>query len=232
MADCKDIKYCSLELLKFVKKRKIIIKQDEGKIAILVEKYIDKLIFNISAICALLCLKMGIMKIYEKHMTFLFEFVDKLCLTNKKSGSRRSRSRSRSSMKGGVFNTASFYGDTESAYKRENEGFDIMNIDFQNNIARPALHQVNMGGGGGCGSNEGGYEGGGKAFSCNKLNVIVIRKIKEVFRHYNVKINKISIKMLLVKFNTILNELITKLHKINGKISFSKIKIVLRKYKL
>lgn len=219
MTDCKDIKYCSLELLKFVKKSKIILKKDESKIVILLEKYIDKLIFNISAICALLCLKMGIIKIYEKHMTFLFEFVDKLCLDNKKSGSRRSHSLSHSIMKGGVFNTASFYGDTESAYKRENEGIDIMNIDFQNNIARPALHQVNMG-------------GGGKTFSCNKLNVIVNRKIKEVFKHYNVKVNKISIKMLLVKFNTILNVLIAKLCKINGKISLSKIKIVLQKYKL
>jgi hypothetical protein len=219
MTHCKDIKYCSKELLKIVKEEKRVSKKDEGKIMILFEKYIDKLIFNISAICALICIKVGIAKIYEKHMTFLLEYVDKLCVPNKKSGVRRRTTRS---MKGGVFNTASFYGDTESAYKRENEGGDIMNIDFDNNIARPALYQVNMGGG----------KAHIKSFSCNKLNVVITRKIKTVFKHYNVKVKKASIKMLISKFNIILNELIENLHKVSGDITLSKTKSVFRKYKI
>lgn len=235
MTHCKDIKYCSKELLKIVKDGKSVSKKDEGKIMILFEKYIDKLIFNISAICALICIKVGIAKIYEKHMTFLLAYVDKLCVSNKKSGVRRKTTRRTTrSMKGGVFNTASFYGDTESCYKRENEGGDIMNIDFENNIARPALHQVNMGGGSGsCGlRNSGGGKAYNKAFSCNKLNVIITRKIKAVFKHYNVKVKKSSIKMLITKFNIILNELIGNLHKISGEITLSKTKAVFGKYKI
>jgi hypothetical protein len=225
MTDCKDIKYCSLELLKFVKNKKSVVKADEAKITILFEKYIDKLIFNISAICALICLKIGLAKVYEKHMVYLLEYVDKLCLPkNKKSGSASASRHRRGSMNGGsVFNTAAFYGNVESAYKRENEGSDIMNIDFENNIARPALYQVNMGGGG---------KAHPKTFSCNKLNVIINRKITKVFRHYNIKVKKASIKMLNSKFNEILNMLIVKLHKIKGNITLSKTKVVFKKYKM
>lgn len=229
MTHCKDIKYCSKELLKIVKDEKSVSKKDEGKIMILFEKYIDKLIFNISAICALICIKIGIAKIYAKHMTFLLEYVDKLCIPNKKSGTRR---RTTCSMKGGVFNTASFYGDTENCYKIENEGGDIMNIDFENNIARPAIHQVNMGGGS-CGlRNSGGGKAYIKSFSCNKLNVIITRKIKAIFKHYNVKIKRTSIKMLIAKFNIILNGLIENFSKISGDITLSKTKSVFRKYKI
>ena len=131
---------------------------------------------------------------------------------------------------GGVFNTAAFYGNVESAYKRENEGSDIMNIDFENNIARPALYQVNMGGGGS--SSSGGGKAHPKTFSCNKLNVIINRKITKIFRHYNIKVKKASIKMLNSKFNEILNMLILKLHKIKGNITLSKTKVVFKKYKM
>jgi hypothetical protein len=113
-----------------------------------------------------------------------------------------------------------------------------MNIDFDNNIARPALYQVNMGGGnsggnGSCGlRNSGGGKAHIKSFSCNKLNVVITRKIKTVFKHYNVKVKKASIKMLISKFNIILNELIENLHKVSGDITLSKTKSVFRKYKI
>jgi hypothetical protein len=225
MTDCKDIKYCSFELLKVVKNRKRVLKHDEGKIIILLQKYIDRLIFNISAICALIALKIGVAKIYEKHTEFLLEYVDKLCAHNKKQGARK--------MKGGVFNTAAFYGIAEPAYKEEYVGANIQNIDFANNIARPALHQINMGGlmGGGCGCSVK-ANGGGKPFSCNKLNIIINRKIKQVFRHFNVNVNKASLKIIFNKFNTILADLISKLHKISGDITLSKAKVVFKKYKI
>ncbi len=46
MVDCKDIKLCTLELMKSIKRRKPINKMDEGKIVMLMNIYIDKLIFN------------------------------------------------------------------------------------------------------------------------------------------------------------------------------------------
>jgi hypothetical protein len=185
-------------------------------------------------------------------------------------------------MRGGAFNTASFYGDVENAYRAENEGTDIMRIDYQNNLARPALGLSNMTGGG----NVGGYEGGGcgcnktggcgkgcgcskggnscgslansrggnscglkssmvnggagrrtakrpaRLFSCKKLNVIIMRKLKEVFRHFGVTVNKSSFKILVTKFNTILTELISKFHKVSGDITLSKAKAVFKNYKI
>lgn len=62
MTDCKDIRICSLELLKKIKHHKSINKIDEEKIVKLMSIYIDKLIFNITSLCALLSLKMGVKK--------------------------------------------------------------------------------------------------------------------------------------------------------------------------
>jgi galactitol-specific phosphotransferase system IIB component len=118
-------------------------------------------------------------------------------------------------------------------YKEENVGKDIMGIDFENNIARPALHQVNMGGGNSCGLKSSlTTNGGGKSFSCNKLNVVINRKIKNVFKHYGIKVNKNAIKIIINKCNTLLSELIIKFHKVNGDITLSKAKIVFGKYKI
>ena len=55
MTDCKDIKICSLELLKRIKHYKRVNKADEEKIINIMNIYLDKLIFNITALCALLC---------------------------------------------------------------------------------------------------------------------------------------------------------------------------------
>lgn len=188
MVDCKDIKICSQELLKVIKTEKNI--KDEQKIIKLLSEYIERLIFNVTALVSLICLKMGIKKIMNQHVKYILYYVDKYCKTSKKHNK----------MMGGAFNTAQFFGiDETNRYKVQNEGKDIMNCDFNNNIARPEL----------------GLMTGGKLI-CKKLNRIVKMKVKNVFKYFNMKIKNSSLNIIMNKFDEILNDLTYKIKGIKG----------------
>ena len=226
MVDCKDIKLCTLELMKSIKRRKPVNKMDEGKIVMLMNVYIDKLIFNIASLCALLCLKMGVKQILNNHMSYLIHYINKYCnssrITSKsttvivsiKGGSSQKQSQQQQSqqkqsqqkqsqkqsqlsqggMRGGSFNTAAFFGVDESRhYRAENVSGDIMNIDFANNVARPALGLQMTGG------------------ACSKLNKAVKKKMKKIFNNFNVKISDKMLDVIMEKFNDILKEFVKKL---------------------
>jgi len=220
MVDCKDIKLCTLELMKSIKRRKPVNKMDEGKIVMLMNVYIDKLIFNIASLCALLCLKMGVKQILNNHMSYLIHYINKYCnssrITSKsttvivsiKGGSSQKQSQQKQSqqqsqqqsqlsqggMRGGAFNTAAFFGVDESRhYRAENVSGDIMNIDFANNVARPALGLQMTGG------------------ACSKLNKAVKKKMKKIFNNFNVKISDKMLDVIMEKFNDILKEFVKKL---------------------
>lgn len=231
MVDCKDIKLCTFELMKSIKRRKPVNKMDEGKIVMLMNVYIDKLIFNIASLCALLCLKMGVKQILNNHMSYLIHYINKYCnssrITSKsttvivsiKGGSSQKQSQQKQSqqqsqqkqsqqqqsqqkqsqlsqggMIGGAFNTAAFFGVDESRhYRAENVSGDIMNIDFANNVARPALGLQMTGG------------------ACSKLNKAVKKKMKKIFNNFNVKISDKMLDVIMEKFNDILKEFVKKL---------------------
>ena len=214
MIDCKDIKLCSLELMKSIKRRKPINKMDEGKIVMLMNIYIDKLIFNIASLCALLCLKMGVKQILSNHMNYLIHYINKYCNSSRissksttvlvsikggsggssKSQQGQSAHSSKGGMRGGAFNTAAFFGVDESRhYRAENVSGDIMNIDFANNVARPALGLQMTGG------------------ACSKLNKAVKKKMKKIFNHFNVKISDKMLDVIMEQFNEIFNNFIKKL---------------------
>ena len=207
MIDCKDIKLCSLELMKNIRRRKPINKIDEGKIVMLMNIYIDKLIFNIASLCALLCLKMGVKQILNNHMNYLIHYINKYCNSSriisksttvivsiKGSNGQQQNKLSRGGMKGGAFNTAAFFGVDESRhYRAENVSGDIMNIDFANNVARPALGLQMTGG------------------ACSKLNKVVKKKMKKIFNHFNVKISDKMLDVIMEQFQEIINNFIKKL---------------------
>ena len=97
-------------------------------------------------------------------------------------------------MRGGAFNTAAFFGVDESKhYRAENVSGDIMNIDFANNVARPALGLQMTGG------------------ACSKLNKAVKKKMKKIFNHFNVKISDKMLDVIMEQFNEIFNNFIKKL---------------------
>jgi len=207
MVDCKDIKLCTLELMKSIKRRKPINKMDEGKIVMLMNIYIDKLIFNIASLCALLCLKMGVKQILNNHMNYLIHYINKYCNSSRITGNsttvivsikgsngQQQNKLSRGGMKGGAFNTAAFFGVDESRhYRAENVSGDIMNIDFANNVARPALGLQMTGG------------------ACSKLNKVVKKKMKKIFNHFNVKISDKMLDVIMEQFQEIINNFIKKL---------------------
>ena len=207
MIDCEDIKLCSLELMKSIRRRKPINKMDEGKIVMLMNIYIDKLIFNIASLCALLCLKMGVKQILNNHMNYLIHYINKYCNSSRITGNsttvivsikgsngQQQNKLSRGGMKGGAFNTAAFFGVDESRhYRAENVSGDIMNIDFANNVARPALGLQMTGG------------------ACSKLNKVVKKKMKKIFNHFNVKISDKMLDVIMEQFQEIINNFIKKL---------------------
>ena len=207
MVDCKDIKLCTFELMKSIKRRKPINKMDEGKIVMLMNIYIDKLIFNIASLCALLCLKMGVKQILNNHMNYLIHYINKYCNSSRITGNsttvivsikgsngQQQNKLSRGGMKGGAFNTAAFFGVDESRhYRAENVSGDIMNIDFANNVARPALGLQMTGG------------------ACSKLNKVVKKKMKKIFNHFNVKISDKMLDVIMEQFQEIINNFIKKL---------------------
>jgi len=215
MVDCKDIKICSQELLKIIKAEKDIKPVDERKILLLLSEYIDRLIFNIGALSSLLCLKIGIKRVLKEHSNFLMHYLNKYCKTKTKSATKPSRKNS-NSMKGGAFNTAQFFGvDESNRYKVQNEGVDLLKIDFDNNIARPEI----------------GLMTGGQ--KCNKLNKIVKKKMKSVFAHFGVKIDNDSLEIIMNKFNDVLDDITDKIKKTKGSaVTYSNIKIILSKGKI
>ena len=101
---------------------------------------------------------------------------------------------SQGGMRGGAFNTAAFFGVDESRhYRAENVIGDIMNIDFANNVARPALGLQMTG------------------VACSKLNKAVKKKMKKIFNNFNVKISDKMLDVIMEKFNDILKEFVKKL---------------------
>jgi hypothetical protein len=193
--------------MKTIKRRKPVNKMDEEKIVMLMNIYIDRLIFNIASLCALLCLKMGVKQILHNHMTYLIFYINKYCsssriakkstavLVSVKGGSQQLKQQQGSKgMSGGAFNTAAFFGVDESRhYRAENVSGDIMNIDFANNVARPALG-LQMSGG-----------------ACSKLNKIVKKKMKTIFKQFDVKISDKMLDVIMEKFNDILNDFTKKI---------------------
>jgi len=205
MTECKDIKFCSLELLKIVKSEKDVKIIEEQKILKLLNEYIERLIFHITALASLLCLKMGIKKIINEHVKFLLQYINKYCKTKNKNVS----------MKGGAFNTAQFFGiDETNRYSVKNEGVDLLRVDYNNNIARPEI----------------GFVGGGSKVFCSKLNKILKIKVKHVFKYFNVKIENRSLEYIIQTLNDILRNVTIDIKSIHGNvIKYNDVKKILYK---
>ena len=202
MSNCQKIKYCANEIVNHIKSKKKV--KNQEKIIILLSKYIDKVIFNFVAIAALISLKAGVKKILDKHMVFINKYITTLCFSKNKCMSG-----------GSAFNTLAFFGGEEPMYKQENQGSDIMNINFNENIVRPALHSTFN------------IQDGGAKFrkrpssfkltKCKKVSGILKVKLAKVFKHFKVKITKASLKIICNKLELFLNGIIINMVKSKGK---------------
>ena len=118
-------------------------------------------------------------------------------------------------MDGGAFNTAQFFGiDETNRYSVNNEGTDLLRVDFNNNIARKEI----------------GIVGGGNRVFCSKLNSILKIKVKNVFKYFNVKIENKSLEFIMLKFNDILRMITDDIKHIRGNvIKYDDVKKILYK---
>tara|TARA_Y100000389_G_scaffold98414_1_gene95088 strand:+ start:51 stop:713 length:663 start_codon:yes stop_codon:yes gene_type:complete len=213
MSNCQKIKYCAIEIINHIKSKKKIKNQD--KIIMLLSKYIDKVIFNFVAIASLISLKAGVKKILDKHMVFIKKYITTLCFSKNKCMSG-----------GGAFNTLAFFGGEEPMYKQENQGSDIMNINFNENIVRPALHStVNIQDGGAKSRKS---PSSFKLAKCKKVSGILKVKLAKVFKHFKVKTTNGALKQICNKLELFLNGIIVKLIKSKGnELTLSTVKKIL-----
>ena len=201
---CIKVKFCAVEILKHIEKNKKVNIKDKDKIIEELSNYIDKILFNIVAIAALISLKAGVKKILQEHMMYIDKYINKLCNVSINS---KSNKKGKVSMKGGAFNTAAFFGVNEPNYSETNLTNDVMNVDFVNNIARPALNiSVKLTGGG-----RGGMI---KLNSCKKVTKQLKNKIISVFKYFKINIDKNVPAIMSEKLELILDKIIIKIIKI------------------
>jgi hypothetical protein len=209
MDKCKEIAFCAKELLKT---HKIHISDNhKNDVIILISKYIELLIFNIVAVISIICLKIGIKKILSEHILYISKYVDKRC-----SSSKLNKKSAR--MSGGEFNTAAFFGVNEPQYSVNNDTSDLLKINFEGNIARNAIP---MSGG-----------GTSQTSNCIKLDKIILKKIRNIFKFFNVKYDKNVPGQIKSKYHIFIEELFQNIKNIKGEITSKKVEQLINKSKI
>ena len=204
MDKCNEITYCAKELLKT---HNIHINDNNKKeVIVILSTYIELLIFNIVAVVSIICLKIGIKKILTEHIIYMSKYIDKRCSLSKIKNKT-------TKMKGGEFNTAAFFGVNEPQYSKYNDTSDLLKINFE--VARNAIP----------------LKGGGSS-SCIKLDKIILRKIKNIFKFFNVKYEKNTLSQIKSKYDSIIETLLEKIKNIKGEITSKKVALLINKSKI
>jgi hypothetical protein len=204
MDKCNEITYCAKELLKT---HNIHINDNNKKeVIVILSTYIELLIFNIVAVVSIICLKIGIKKILAEHIIYISKYIDKRCSLSKTKNKT-------TNMKGGTFNTAAFFGVNEPQYSKYNDTSDLLKINFE--VARNAIP----------------LKGGGSS-SCIKLDKIILRKIKNIFKFFNVKYEKNTLSQIKSKYDSIIETLLEKIKNIKGEITSKKVALLINKSKI
>jgi hypothetical protein len=206
MEKCKEITFCAKELLRT--NRIQVSDANKKEVVAVLSNYIDLLIFNIVAIVSIICANIGVKKVVLQHIHYLSKYIDKRCC---KKAAKTVK------MSGGAFNTAAFYGVSEPRYSVENAGRDLLTIDFTSGMARNAIPMM------------GGYK---TPVACTKLDKIIIRKIKNVFKFFGLSVNKEAVAHLKSKYYTIVEELFACIKKIKGDVTPAKVSQIIQKYKI
>jgi hypothetical protein len=209
MDKCKEITYCAKELL-ITHNIHINDTANRDKIIVSLSNYIDLLIFNIVAVISIICANIGVKKVINNHIQYLSKYIDKRCLN-------RSNSKKNIKMSGGAFNTAAFYGAVEPQYSKDNFTGDLLKIDFASGIARNALPMI------------GG--GGANTPNCNKLDKIILKKIRNIFKFFNIKVDKQAVEHIKNKYDIIVKDLLHCIKNIKGEITCKKVDSLINKSK-
>jgi hypothetical protein len=211
MDKCKEITFCVKELLK-THRIHISGEKDKSGVIVLLSNYIDLLIFNIVAVISIICANIGVKRVISQHIEYLSKYIDKRCVKTVKPV-RKAR------MSGGAFNTAAFYGVSEPRYSAANEGVATQTIDFAGGIARNALMMT----------------GGGRRHTtpnCVKLDKIILKKIRAVFRFFNIKADREATIHIKEKYDMIIEDLLTRIKKIKGGVTSGRVAVLIKKSKI
>lgn len=217
MDKCKDITFCAKELLRT--HRIHVSEANKKEVVAMLSEYIDLLIFNIVAVVSIICANIGVKKVILQHIHYLSKYIDKRCCVKKSAKGANAR------MSGGAFNTAAFYGVSEPRYSVENVGRDLLTIDFTSGTARNAIPM--MGGGG-----KAQAHAHLKTPSCVKLDKIIARKIKNVFKFFGLGVNKEAVAHLKAKYDTIVDGLFESMKKVKGDLTPAKVSQIIQKSKI
>jgi hypothetical protein len=218
MDKCKEITFCAKELLRTHRLR--VSDANKKEVVALLSNYIDLLIFNIVAVVSIICANIGVKKVILQHVHYLSKYIDKRCCKKGKAGAAPAKP---VRMSGGAFNTAAFYGVSEPRYSVENAGRDLLTIDFTSGMARNAIPM--MGGSGNAHPHM-------KTPSCIKLDKIIIRKIKNVFKFFGLAVNKDAVAHLKTKYDAIVEELFESMKKAKGELTPAKVSQFINKSKI
>ena len=221
MDKCKDITFCAKELLRT--HRIHVSEANKKEVVAMLSEYIDLLIFNIVAVVSIICANIGVKKVILQHIQFLSKYIDKRCCVKKAATAAKPSAR----MSGGAFNTAAFYGVSEPRYSVENVGRDLLTIDFTSGTARNAIPM--MGGGGKAQAHAHAHL---KTPSCVKLDKIIARKIKNVFKFFGLAVNKEAVAHLKAKYDTIVDGLFESMKKVKGDLTPAKVSQIINKSKI
>jgi hypothetical protein len=145
-------------------------------------------------------------------MQYISKYIDKRC-------SDKAKNKKRVGMRGGAFNTAAFYGVAEPNYSKDNDTSDLLKIDFDGGIARNAIM---MSGGG----------SGAKTPNCIKLDKIIAKKIRHIFKFFNIKFENNVIALIKDKYDGIIENLLSKIRAIKGDITDKKVEQLIHKTKI
>lgn len=216
MDKCKEITFCAKELLKT--HRIHISDNHRNKVVVLISNYIELLIFNIVAVISIICLNIGIKKVISLHMQHISKYIDKRCSTKAAKAAKAAKANKHQAMRGGAFNTAAFYGVAEPNYSKDNDTSDLLKIDFDGGIARNAIQM----------------SGGGlrKSLNCVKLDKIIIRKIKHIFKFFDIKYEKKVITLIKNNYDTIVDDLFDNIKAIKGDVTDKKVELLILKSKI
>lgn len=214
MDKCKEITFCAKELLKT--HRIHISDNHRNKVVILISKYIELLIFNIVAVISIICLNIGIKKVLSLHMQYISKYIDKRCSAK----AAKAKAAKHQKMRGGAFNTAAFYGVPEPNYSKDNDTSDLLKIDFDGGIARNAIPM------------SGGSGGLHKTPNCVKLDKIIAKKIRHVFKFFDIKFENNVIALIKNKYDEIIEHLLRNIRAIKGDITDKKVEQLILKSKI
>ena len=213
MDKCKEITFCVKELLR-THRIHINGEKDKSGVIVLLSNYIDLLIFNIVAVISIICANIGVKRVISQHIEYLSKYIDRRC-ANSKKGSKQGARR----MNGGAFNTAAFYGVSEPRYSAANEGVATQTIDFAGGIARNALLMT-----GGAGRHV--------TPNCVKLDKIILKKIRNVFKFFNIKAEREATIHIKAKYDMIIEDLLTRIKKIKGGVTSGRVAVLIKKSKI